>query len=137
MSYGGGYLATPTIGLLGSAPASALPLAATLLAWGRDGVAARLESDAAKAQTLAELVAADSRFELWGAPTAGVVVWRPRGVPAAEVRARLFGAWVSLTAIDGEIWFRSVAANPAAEPRRVFAQVQEAVAAVAGSPGFA
>ena len=135
MSYGGGYLATPTVGLLGSAPASALPLAATLLAWGRDGISSRLESDVAKAAALAKLVAADHRFELWAAPTTAVVVWRPRGVSASEVRARLQGAWVSLTVIDDETWFRSVAANPAADPELVFGRVAQAVAAVAGTVG--
>ena len=70
MSYGGGYLATPTVGVVGSAPASALPLAATLLAWGREGVATRLEGDVRRAEALAALVRADRRFELWGEPGA-------------------------------------------------------------------
>ena len=55
-------------------------------------------------------------------------MWRPRRVAAADVRARLRGAWVSLTVIDGETWFRSVAANPNAEPELVLAHVVEALA---------
>ena len=34
MSYGGGYLAAPNIGVAGSAPATAIPFAASLMAWG-------------------------------------------------------------------------------------------------------
>jgi len=127
MSYGGGYLAAPNIGLLGSAPANALPFAATLLAWGRSGFAERIDEGMAKAEQLAALVDADPRFELWGPPTTGVVVWRPTALSAADVRARLVDAWVSLTDIDGELWLRSVAANPSADPTHVFERVVAAL----------
>lgn len=153
MSYGGGYLATPTVGVVGSHPASALPLAATLLAWGSDGTAARLEADIAKLEELATLIAADGRFELWGRGAAagaegagvrrpsrssscGVLVWRPRNdvAEAATVRDKYMrGAWVSLTVIDGETWFRSVAANPNADPALVFRSVVTAVEEACGA----
>ena len=161
MSYGGGYLAEPTVGILGSAPAAAVPLAATLLARGRAGIAADIERDVANADELARLVSEDDRFELFGTgpPVSGVVVWRPRrnqiittsheeeeeeeeeeecaadsskaedpGRFAAQLRADwLTGAWVSLTDIDGEVWFRSVAANPNADPQLVFDRVCHAL----------
>jgi L-2,4-diaminobutyrate decarboxylase len=137
LSFGAGYLSAPNIGVVGTAPASALPLAATLLAWGRQGLASRIEGDLEKAQALCQLVSQDERFELWtgagcgstgaGAGATGVVVWRPRDVPAAEVRDRLRGAWVSLTDIDGERWLRCVSANPSADPELVFAAVVAAL----------
>ena len=132
LSFGGGYLSAPNVGVVGSAPASALPLAATLLAWGQQGLAKRIEDDLEKAKALCRLIEQDERFELWagGGSTAGatgVVVWRPRNVPAAEVRDRLRGAWVSLTEIDGERWLRCVSANPSADPERVFAAVVAAL----------
>ena len=127
LSYGGGYLATPNIGLLGSTPAAAVPLAAMLLSWGRSGLVERIESDMAKADQLADLVQGDSRFELWGPNRSGVIVWRPRQVRAEEVRARLQQAWVSLTEINGEMWLRSVAANPSADSDFLFAQVADAL----------
>jgi len=129
MSYGGGYLAAPNIGLLGSAPANALPFATTLLAWGRKGLAESIDAGMAKAAQLAALVDADPRFGLWGMPTAGVVVWRPTQVCATQVRERLSDAWVSLTDLEGDIWLRSVAANPSADSAFVFAGVVEALAA--------
>ena len=127
MTYGGGYLASPNVGLLGSAPANALPFAATLLAWGRTGLAQRIEEDMNKAAELARLIEHDRRFELWGAPTTGVVVWRPRSESAIEVRARIRDGWVSLTDIDGESWLRCVAANPSANPEFVFGCVVDAL----------
>jgi L-2,4-diaminobutyrate decarboxylase len=127
MTYGGGYLAAPNVGILGSAPAAALPLAATLLAWGQSGLRQRIERDLGKAQQLAGLVNADRRFELWGPGVTGVVVWRPRHQDARSVRQSLTDAWVSLIDIDGEVWFRSVAVNSSADPEHVFDRVAAAL----------
>ena len=127
MSYGGGYLAVPNVGVVGSAPVAALPLAATLLAFGRAGIAERLESDMGKAQQLVKLIDADSRLERFGPMETGVVVWRPREQDPRVVRDRLEDAWVSLTVIDEQVWFRSVAANPAADADHVVAQVLKAL----------
>ena len=123
MTYGGGYLAAPNVGLLGSAPAVALPLAATLLAWGQSGLSQRIEHDLGKARQLAGLVDADRRFELWGPGDTGVVVWRPRHQDTRSVHQSLTDAWVSLIDIDGEVWLRSVAANSSADPKHVFDRV--------------
>ena len=126
MSYGGGYLSAPNIGLIGSAPASALPLAATLLHWGRSGLSDHLNADMNKAEQLASIIEEHPDFEIWGPCRTGIVVWKPKNFPAAEVRSRLKKAWVSLTQIDNETWLRSVAANPGADPDFVFQQVLEA-----------
>lgn len=127
MSYGGGYLAAPNIGLLGSAPASALPLAACLLAWGRRGVCERVESTMAKADELITLIKADDRFELWGPNISGIVVWRARGQDTRQLRNKVEDAWLSLVDLDGEVWLRCVAANPSADPQWVFDKVCSAL----------
>jgi L-2,4-diaminobutyrate decarboxylase len=127
LSYGGGYLATPNIGLLGSTPAAAVPLAAMLLSWGRTGLGQRIESDMTKADQLAGLIESDPRFLLWGPNQTGVVVWRPVDAAASDVRNRLENGWVSLTEVDGQTWFRSVAANPSADPNYLFDQVSAAL----------
>jgi L-2,4-diaminobutyrate decarboxylase len=127
LSFGGGYLAVPNIGLLGSHGATALPLAATMLAWGREGIAARIERCMELAGALAARVRSEPALELFAPPTTGVVLWRPRHADAREIRARMRGAFVSLTDVRGETWLRSVAANPHADPGRV---VDSALAAV-------
>ena len=128
LSYGGGYLAAPNVGLLGSHGASALPLALTLLAWGRSGAAARIEHCMELAQRLAERVELEPELELFARPTTGVVLWRPARGAAAEVRERLDGAFVSLSTTHGETWLRSVAANPNADPDLVVDAVLAALA---------
>ncbi len=129
VSFGGRYLSAPNVGLLGSHGNSALPLAATLLAWGRDGLAGRIEADMAIADRLADLVYAAPELELWHRPVSGVINWRPRGHDLRAVRSRLHDAWVSIADISavntgpGDInsrqWFRSVSVNPLADPRHV------------------
>ena len=135
-------LVTPTIGILGSAPAVAIPLICTLLSWGQSGISERVESDVSKARTLARLVREDERFDLWEGDgseemsskigSTGIINWRPKNVPIDPVsmntvRSYLGQSWVSLAAIDGVTWFRSVAANPNADPQLVFDDVCQAL----------
>ncbi|MDP9404986.1 MAG: pyridoxal-dependent decarboxylase [Actinomycetota bacterium] len=126
LNFGGSYLAAPNIGVLGSHGASAIGLAATLLAWGSRGVATRVEGDMALADRLCTLVEEDDRLELWNHHITGVVNWRPRQGDARTVRDRLANAWVSLATIDGGVWLRSVAANPHADPELVVSQILDA-----------
>jgi L-2,4-diaminobutyrate decarboxylase len=116
LSFGGGYLAVPNIGLQGSHGAAALPLLATLLAWGRDGLSARIEADLALAERLAARIAGEPELELFAPSVTGVVAWRPRHADSTAVRERMTDVWVSTTVIGAQTWFRSVAANPFADP---------------------
>ena len=126
LAFGGGYLAVANVGLLGSHGASALPLVATLLAWGRAGTARCIERCMALAADLAQLVREREELELFTEPMTGVVVWRPLRADARRVRERLDGAFVSLTQLGGETWLRSVPANPMADPGLVVDRVLEA-----------
>ena len=124
ISFGGSYLAAPNVGLLGSHGAAALPLAATLLAWGREGTAARIDACMDIASRLADAVDGDPRLELHSGPETGVVVWRPVAAgDLGELRERMQRAFVSLTSVAGERWLRSVSANPMADPELVLAEV--------------
>ena len=67
------------------------------------------------AERLASRIAQEPELALFGQPETGVVLWRPRHGSAEAVRARMQGAFVSLTQIGDEYWFRSVAANPNAD----------------------
>lgn len=127
LSFGGGYLSTPSIGVMGSRGDSALPLVATLLSWGRVGVAARVEHGMAQAAELADLVASYEDFELYGPPQTGVVLFRPRTVDARTVQRRMTDAYLSVTKLDGVNWLRSVAANPAGDPELIVERVLAAV----------
>lgn len=130
ISFGGGYLAVPNVGVQGSHGATAAPLLVTLTAWGLEGVAQRIDRCMDIATELCDLVTENSdTLELREPHTTGVVLWRPRNTATAEVRNALVTAYASLTEINGEQWMRSVAANPNAQPRLL---VDETLAAIQG-----
>jgi len=127
ITFGADYLAVANIGVLGSHGATAVPLLATLLAYGRDGVSGWIDHSMYLADQLARRIRGEPDLELRTAPQSGVVNWRHTMISAAEVRTRLpADVFISTTTIDGQPWLRSVGANPMADPQQV-------VAAVAGS----
>lgn len=113
VTFGGAYLAAPNVGLLGSHGANAAPLLATLLAWGRVGVSARIEQCMSIADQFAAFVESDPRLELLTMPETGIVVWRPLDIArVSELQERLPAGSTSLTRLAGDRWMRNVAANP-------------------------
>ena len=132
ITYGAGYLAVPNVGLLGSHGSSALTLAATLLAWGRQGTAELIDHCMALAERLAERIAQEPELELFAPPRTGVVLWRPRKqIDLDLLIGRLEGAFVSKARIGEKQWLRSVAANPMADPDLVVDRVLAASAELA------
>jgi len=135
LSFGGAYLTTPNVGLLGSHGYAALGLAATIHAYGLDGVGTWVDHGMSLATELSERIEAHPDLEQRNppGPGTGVVLWRHKRTDSRTLQANLDGAFVSIVAIEGEDWLRSVAANPRAEPERVVAAVL--AAAGVSSPG--
>jgi len=128
VSFGGAYLAAPNIGVLGSHGAAAVPLLATLLAWGRAGLAARIDHSMQLADTLWQRLRECPEVEPFGAPTSGIVLWRPRGRRgAADVLSALPPGSASLTTVDGKAWVRHVAANPCVDMERLWRHIEGSV----------
>lgn len=133
ISFGGAYLATPNVGVLGSHGAVAVPLIATLLAWGRSGTAERIERCMTMADQLAEFVVSDERLELLASPKTGVVVWRPVDAAAAErLHAALPDRSTSLTTLASGRWLRNVAANPNFDVVQFIAAIDAALTEIGG-----
>lgn len=130
ISFGGAYLAVPNVGVLGSHGATAVPLLATLLAWGRSGLAARIERCVELAGCFAQFVRDDARLELLAPPQTAIVAWRPRDTTAFErIRQALPPGSTSTTTLGGEPWFRNVAANPNADVELIAQAVRRALEA--------
>lgn len=127
ISIDGDYLAVPNVGVLGSHGASAVALLATLLAYGRVGIARLIDRSMELADELHELVDSSDDLIARSPPHAGVLCWRHRRVDPDTIKAQLGDeAFVSTTVVDGEPWLRSVAANPCADPSLVVRAVQRA-----------
>lgn len=127
ISFGGSYLATPNVGLQGSRGAAAVPLLATLLAWGREGMAARIDRTMAIAQQLAEAVDMVDNMQLWAMPKTGITVFRPLNDSVDAVYGRLSDGMLSTCVLDGTTWLRSVAANPVADVDQIIEAIRSAV----------
>ncbi|MBT8240004.1 MAG: aspartate aminotransferase family protein, partial [Acidimicrobiia bacterium] len=119
ISVEGAYLSVPNVGILGSHGATAAPLAATVLAYGLDGITAWIDHTMELADRLHQLVVAHPALEARTPPQSGVVNWRrvDQAIPVTE------DVFVSTTELDGETWLRSVAANPMADPELIVATI--------------
>lgn len=125
VSFGGAYLATPNVGLQGSKGAQGLALLATLMSQGRQGLAAVIENSMRSCEQLASLIDASDSLELRQFPETGVLNWRPKVVAVDQLQKALVSV-SSTTLIDGELWFRQVAANPNADVRLIMDAIQNA-----------
>lgn len=121
------YLARSNVGVQGSHGAVAVPLLATLLAFGRTGLAARLDRCVAQARALASFLQTRDDCDVLAAGTTGIVVWRPRNRDTREVFERFPEGLASITTIGGETWVRNVAANPSANMPLLFEHISDAL----------
>lgn len=130
ISFGGSYLATPNIGVQGSRGAAAIPLLATLMAWGREGLAQKIEKNMADAEVLAERIDKDPRLTLLQNPETAVTIWRPaegdQTISVDDLLARL-GDDVSSVDIKGERWIRQVAVNYHADIEAIWQKIDQAL----------
>ena len=126
VSFGADYLTVPNVGVQGSRSAAAIPLLATLLALGRDGLAQRIEKNMQDASSLAVFLDEHKGATLKQMPETAVLNWRPK---TNEIKAVIeaLGETVSSTKIDGELWLRNVAANPHADIDLICTRIDEAL----------
>lgn len=121
ISFGGAYLSVPNIGVLGSHGAVAVPLLATLLAWGRLGIEQRIDRSMALAKTLHQRLEEHANAEVFAPPASGVILWRPINYSdISAVQKQLPPGSTSLTRADNQDWLRNVAANPNADIEQIW-----------------
>ena len=127
LSFGSGYLAVPNIGVLGSHGAVAIPLLATLLAWGRKGLSERIDRCMENAADLARSLSGDPKWNLFAPPETGVVLFSRKGWSCEDIITRLPDGSVSTAFVNGELWLRAVAANPNLDTKVVWETLSNAV----------
>ena len=127
LSFGSGYLAVPNIGVLGSHGAVAIPLLATLLAWGRKGLSERVDRCMENSEELVRFLSSDPRWKLFDSPETGVVLFSPRDWACKDFITRLPDGLVSTASVNGELWLRAVSANPNVDVKVVWEILNNAV----------
>tara|TARA_Y100000588_G_C14251726_1_gene923700 strand:- start:285 stop:1496 length:1212 start_codon:yes stop_codon:yes gene_type:complete len=121
------YLTADNVGLLGSRGAIGLPLLATLISWGINGLSERLEKCMILAEGLYNFLSTADVF-LYAPPITGVVLWRPRdGSSTRTVFKRLPSGSASLTNLNGCQWIRHVAANPQLDKSTLISEIKESL----------
>ena len=126
LGFGGAYLAAPNIGVQGSHGAAGTLLLATLLAWGREGMAARIEHCMDNAGQLQAFITAHPGLEGFPDGGTGVIVFRPASRNVEAFSAALPQGLASQANLNGEAWLRCVSANPNADMERILAAIDEA-----------
>jgi len=127
ISFGGGYLAAPNVGVQGSRGAAAIPLLATLIAWGREGVVNRIDHTMLMASKLANELNREDNLSLWAVPKTGVTVFCHNSMSTEEFYERLPKGMLSTCIIENEKWLRSVAANPLADIELILSTIKKAI----------
>ena len=125
ISFGGGYLADPNIGVQGSRGAAAIPLLATLIAWGKTGIVERIDRTMSMANHLAGELSKEENISLWAVPKTGVTVFRPLTCTTVDFHRRLPEGMLSTCMIQKQYWLRSVAANPLADIETILSIIQK------------
>ena len=69
----------------------------------------------------------ESYIRLWAMPETGVTLFQPTEFDTQEFYERLPKGMFSTCVINGEMWVRSVAANPLADIDKIVEIVREAV----------
>ncbi|MBO69049.1 MAG: aspartate aminotransferase family protein [Acidiferrobacteraceae bacterium] len=126
ISFGGGYLASPNIGIQGSRGAAGVNLLATLIAFGQYGLAQRIDRVMEISQKLADGLEAESSIELLAPPKTGVTVFRIPNLDMQKFHKTLPVGMLSLCVIENEYWLRSVAANPLADEQSILKAIRQA-----------
>ncbi|NQZ59190.1 MAG: aspartate aminotransferase family protein, partial [Lentisphaeraceae bacterium] len=127
ISFGGAYLATPNIGIQGSRGAAAIPLLATMIAWGNEGLGERLARTMATANKHADTLENEEKIILWGRPKTGVTLFRPLTCSTENFIARLPDGMFSTCHLEGKTWIRSVAANPVADIDEIISTIRRVI----------
>lgn len=112
LSISGSYLVKPNVGLLGSHGATAVPLLATLMAWGRTGLVQRIDSAMATADSMVTFLKRQDGVQVFSDNVSGVILWRSTTIESAEIVRGLPVGAASTTVVDGHEWIRHVSANP-------------------------
>lgn len=114
ISFGGSYLTTPNIGVQGSRGASAIPLLATLIAFGKNGIVELIEHSINMSNKLFMELSKEKNISLLESQQTAITIFRPTNCTTKSFFNQLPQGMFSTCMIDNQLWIRSVAVNPLA-----------------------
>ncbi|MDG1887136.1 MAG: pyridoxal-dependent decarboxylase [Alphaproteobacteria bacterium] len=128
ISANSGYLSSANVGLLGSHGAIGLPLLATLMAWGKQGLIGRLEKTMELSVQLWTSLQNNPNVIVFDQPVTGVILWRPKdNIDTKELFTKMPIGSASLVTLNDKYWIRHVAANPQADVKALWKCIEKAL----------
>jgi len=124
ISFGGSYLATPNIGVQGSRGASAIPLLATLIALGKDGIVEVIEHTIMMADKLYNELLKEKNICVLESQQTAITIFRPLNCSTKDFFKKLPQGMFSTCTVNNQLWVRSVAANPLADIDKIISIVK-------------
>ena len=98
------------------------------MAWGRSGLASRIDRAMELAGILCANISSDQSMTLYAENQTGVVLWRPDDrTDLNSLIQQLPKGSTSLTSVDGQQWLRNVAANPCADIESLWDQIKQRI----------
>lgn len=125
ISFGGSYLTTPNIGLQGSRGASAIPLLATLITLGKDGIVDLIEHSIEIADKLCKELSKEENLCVLESQQTAITIFRPLNYTTEDFFKQLPEGMFSTCIIDNQLWLRSVAVNPLADIDKIISTVKK------------
>ena len=126
ISLGGNYLARPTVGLQGSRSANAIPLLATMLSLGRNGITMILEKIMSHALSLYSYLVSNTDFIVLSKPVTGINIFHTTHQTTSDFLAKLPQGMFSTFLYEDKEWVRSVSANPRADIPTIISYIERA-----------
>ena len=120
-------MSSPNIGVQGSRGASVVSLLATIIAWGREGIAHYIDLAMSNSKKFAIEVQKNERISLWAFPQTGVTVFRAVDLGTRDFMAHLPAGMFSSCNFGRETWVRAVAANPMTDIDQILRAIREAL----------
>ena len=128
ISANSGYLSSANVGLLGSHGAIGLPMLATLMAWGKQGLIERLEKTMELSVQLWTSLQNNPNVIVFDQPVTGVILWRPKdNIDTKELFTKMPIGSASLVTLNDKYWIRHVAANPQADVKALWKCIEKAL----------
>ncbi len=125
ISFGGSYLTTPNVGVQGSRGASAIPLLATLIAFGKDGIVELIEHSINMSNKLYEELTKEKNISVLEVPQTAITIFRPLNCTTERFFKQLPQGMFSTCILDDKLWIRSVAVNPLANIDEIISSLKK------------
>ena len=127
IGFNAGYFMDTNVGIQGSRGAAATVLLGTLILFGKAGFNELIDHLMSLAELLAKRLISLEAVEVLTLPKTGIVVFRPKRKDIHEVSRQLSNGIISTCTIQGEKWFRAVAANPFANIDLISEKIEKSI----------